>query len=44
MIQGDVINGKYDGNGILYHKDGSRYEGTWKNNKPNGIGVTVHTD
>lgn len=39
-----MVNGKKEGNGIMYHRDGSRYEGTWKNNKPNGIGVTVYAD
>eukprot|EP00347_Sterkiella_histriomuscorum_P016427 403353219 len=42
--EGDVVNGKYEGNGILFHKDGSRFEGSWKSNKPNGLGVTVHSD
>lgn len=28
----------------MYHKDGSRYEGSWKHNKPNGLGVTVYSD
>lgn len=39
-----MVEGKKEGNGILYSKDGSRYEGSWKNNKPNGIGVFVYGD
>lgn len=42
--EGDLVNGKKHGNGILYSRDGSRYEGTWKDNKPNGIGVYVYSD
>lgn len=28
----------------MFNKDGSRYEGTWKHNKPNGLGVNVYPD
>lgn len=42
--EGDMVNAKREGNGILYSRDGSRYEGTWKDNKPNGIGVYVYAD
>ncbi len=43
-FEGDFVDGRYEGNGILYHKDGSRSEGSWKNNKPNGLGATVYSD
>ena len=39
-----MVNGKRHGNGILYSKDGSRYEGSWKDNRPNGLGVYVFAD
>lgn len=39
-----MIDGKKEGNGIIYRKDGGRYEGSWKNNMPNGLGVTVYSD
>jgi len=42
--EGDMVNGKREGNGILYQKDGGRYECTWRNNKPNGLGVFVYAD
>ena len=35
-----MVNGKREGNGIKYEKDGSLFEGSWKNNKPNGIGLS----
>lgn len=44
IIQGDIVDGKFDGNGIQYHKDGSRHEGSWRNSKPNGLGVSVYSD
>ena len=38
------MNGKFNGNGIKYRRDGSRHEGSWKDNLPNGLGITVHSD
>ncbi len=38
------MNGKREGNGIKFERDGSLFEGTWKNNKPNGIGVLLYED
>lgn len=42
--KGDLVSGKRQGNGVFYHKDGSRQEGTWNRNLPNGIGVSVYHD
>lgn len=42
--EGDMVNCKREGNGVLFNRDGSRYEGTWKKNKPNGLGAFVYAD
>ncbi len=42
--EGDIVSGKRQGNGILFNKDGSRFEGTWHRNKPKGIGAFVYAD
>jgi len=39
-----MVGGKKHGNGTLYQRDGSRLEGTWSLNKPNGLGVFVYAD
>ena len=43
--EGDWINGKADGKGIMYFNDGERYESDWKNDERKGkeifIGIMV---
>lgn len=36
---GEVLEGKREGNGVLYLKQGGKFEGSWKNNYPNGVGI-----
>ena len=31
--EGDYVNNKFEGNGVLTFPDGSQYDGQWKNNK-----------
>ena len=42
--EGDLVNGMRDGNGILYMSDGTYFDGNWKNNLPNGLGLFHHPD
>ena len=39
---GEIKNGKREGKGIFYFKDGDRYEGDWKNDKMDGKGIYYH--
>ena len=36
--------GMREGIGIQLWKDGSKYEGSWKNDKANGYGRLIHSD
>ena len=42
--EGAILNGKADGYGIKYYKDGRKYEGIFKNNKRDGEGVLYRPD
>lgn len=33
-----------EGFGILQHKNGEKYEGSWKNNLANGLGTLYYSD
>ena len=35
---------KRDGIGVMIWPDGSRYDGQWKNDLPNGYGRLIHAD
>jgi hypothetical protein len=37
--EGELRNGRADGQGISLEPDGTRYEGNWRNNAANGFGV-----
>jgi hypothetical protein len=37
--EGDMRNGRADGQGTSLEPDGTRYEGNWRNNAANGFGV-----
>ena len=37
--EGDIKNGKREGKGIEYYKNGDRYEGDYKNDKKEGKGI-----
>ncbi|CAD8063171.1 unnamed protein product [Paramecium primaurelia] len=39
---GEKINGKKEGRGRLYYKEGGYYDGYWKNDKINGQGVLYY--
>jgi len=38
LFEGNYVNDKRNGHGIMYYSDGSIYEGEWKDDKKNGIG------
>ena len=37
--EGDILNGKKEGKGILEYEDGTKYEGDFKNDQFDGIGI-----
>ena len=39
VYEGEVVDGKREGYGVCSWKDGSKYEGEWKNDKANGKGL-----
>ena len=39
--EGIIINNKREIKGIMYYKNGSKYEGQWKNDKKHGRGVFI---
>ena len=39
---GEIKNGKREGKGIFYFKNGDIYEGDWKNDKMDGKGIYKH--
>ena len=39
---GEIKNGKREGKGIFYFKNGDTYEGDWKNDKMDGKGIYYH--
>ena len=41
---GQLVNGKKNGNGIIYYVSGNRYEGDWKNDKKEGKGILYLND
>ena len=41
---GQVVNGKMEGKGIYYGKDGNRYEGDFKNDKAEGKGIYYYNN
>jgi len=38
---GQVLNGVPEGKGIMYWKNGERYEGKWKNDERDGKGINI---
>ena len=40
--EGNIVNSKIEGRGILKHKLGYCYEGEWKNSRPHGEGVETY--
>ena len=42
--EGSILNGKAEGYGIKYYKDGRKFEGTFKNNKRDGEGTLYRPD
>ena len=40
--EGDWINGKKHGKGIIVFKDGARYEGEFQNGSKHGIGTIIY--
>ena len=42
--EGEFKNGKREGKGIYYYKDGDRYEGEFKNDKYEGKGIYYYDD
>ena len=39
--EGILINNKREIHGIMYYKNGAKYDGQWKNNKINGKGIYI---
>mmetsp|Transcript_16532 Transcript_16532/g.22765 ORF Transcript_16532/g.22765 Transcript_16532/m.22765 type:complete len:336 (-) Transcript_16532:145-1152(-) len=44
VYNGELINGKACGRGILTFASGNRYEGDWKDDKMNGRGILIYSD
>jgi len=42
LYEGDLVNGKKEGNGTFWCKGRDRYQGQWKNDEMNGIGAFYH--
>ncbi|MGM0651857.1 MAG: DUF4282 domain-containing protein [Bacillota bacterium] len=42
--EGEMIDGKREGEGTWVRPDGSKYTGQWKNDKPDGIGTFIWPD
>ena len=40
-FKGIIINGKREINGVMTYKDGSKYDGQWKNDKKKGRGIFI---
>ena len=41
--EGEFVNDKPNGNGVLIYKDGCKFDGTFHNGEPNGSGVLTFT-
>jgi hypothetical protein len=41
---GEFVNDKICGVGLLIHPDGEKYKGEWKDNMANGNGLYTYTD
>ena len=37
---GQIVNGLREGKGIMYYTNGDRYEGYFRNDKPEGKGIS----
>jgi len=42
--QGEMQDGKREGEGVLIRADGTKYKGQWKNNVPEGLGTIIWPD
>ena len=42
--EGNFVNGKFEGYGVLLYKNGSRFEGNWYKNMKHGRGRIVYPD
>mmetsp|Transcript_19509 Transcript_19509/g.64693 ORF Transcript_19509/g.64693 Transcript_19509/m.64693 type:complete len:357 (-) Transcript_19509:3501-4571(-) len=42
--EGDIVDGKKQGKGIMKYRNGDIYTGAWKNNMMNGEGTMVYTN
>ena len=42
--EGYLKNGRFDGHGLMFAKDGSNYKGEWKNSRMHGYGIRTFSE